>query len=101
MTPRNRRQFMGDVGRGMLVAGLGSAAGGLGFSSAFANEGPAGLSFGALDPLVDLMQSTPADRLQPLLVQKLQNGETDLPQLVRAHITLQKYRDVECGFQTV
>jgi hypothetical protein len=84
MTPRSRRQFMGDVGRGMLVAGLGSVAGGMGFSTAFANEGAAGLSFGELDPLVDLMQSTPVDRLQPLLVRKLQSGTTDLRQLMTA-----------------
>ena len=85
MTPRNRREFMGDVGRGMLVAGIGtSTAGMMGFSTAFAEEGDESLSFGQLDGLVDLMQSTPPDKLQPLLVKKLQAGETDLPQLVSA-----------------
>lgn len=84
MKPRSRRQFMSDVGRGMLVAGLGSAAGGMGFSSAFANEGIEGLSFGELEPLVNLLQSTPVDRLQPLLVQKLQSGDADLRQLMTA-----------------
>ena len=39
MTPANRREFMSDVGRGMLAAGLGaSLATDLGFSTAFADE---------------------------------------------------------------
>ena len=50
---RNRRQFMEDVGSGMLLAGLGSAlAGDLGFSSAFAREGTTTLDFGSLRPLL-------------------------------------------------
>ena len=85
MTSRNRRQFMGDVGRGMLTVGLGaSTASMMGFSTAFAEEGAESLSFGELDALVDLMQSTPPDRLQPLLVNKLQAGEADLPRLISA-----------------
>src|SRR5262245_20397940 len=63
---RNRRQFMEEVGSGMLLAGLGSAlAGDLGFSTAFAKEGSATLDFGALRPTVRLMQETPPDKLQP------------------------------------
>jgi hypothetical protein len=69
----------------MLVAGLGAAvAQDLGFSTAFANEGAADLSFGKLDGLIDLMQSTPAEKLQPLLIEKLLCGETDIKQLMSA-----------------
>src|SRR2546421_5327432 len=82
---RNRRQFMEDVGSGMLLAGLGSAlAGDLGFSTAFAKEGTTTLDFGSLRPMVQLMQETPPEKLQPALVKKLKAGETDLKQLVAA-----------------
>lgn len=81
----NRREFLESVGRGMLVAGLGAAVThDLGFSTAFANEGEAELSFGKLDGLIDLMQSTPAEKLQPILIEKLLRGETDVKQLISA-----------------
>ena len=44
----------------------------------------ASLSFGKYDALVDLLQSTPPDKLQPILVEKLNSGETDLKQLIAA-----------------
>jgi hypothetical protein len=85
MTPTTRRDFLNSVGRGMLVAGLGaSLVHDLGFSPAHANEEPAPLSFGKFDSLVDLLQSTPADKLQPLLVEKLNCGEANLTQLIAA-----------------
>jgi hypothetical protein len=85
MTLNNRREFLESVGRGMLVAGLGATvAQDLGFSTAFANDGPAELKFGQYDALVDLLQSTSPDQLQPILVEKLTRGETDLKQLVSA-----------------
>ena len=85
MKSANRREFLESVGRGMLVAGLGAAvAQDLGFSPAFAYEGAADLSFGKLDSLVDLMQSTPAEKLQPILIEKLARGETDVTQLISA-----------------
>lgn len=85
MTATHRREFLESVGRGMLAAGLGATlASDLGFSTAFANEGADALSFGAYDSLVDLLQSTPADKLQPILVEKLSRGETDLRQLIAA-----------------
>jgi hypothetical protein len=69
----------------MLVAGLGAAvAQDLGFSPAFALEGDAELSFGKFDSLVDLMQGTPPEKLQPILVEKLARGDTDLTQLISA-----------------
>lgn len=85
MTPTTRRQFLDSVGRGMLVAGLGaSVATDLGFSSAFANEGNDSLKFGKYDALVDLLQSTAPDKLQPILIEKLSCGETNLEQLIAA-----------------
>jgi hypothetical protein len=81
--PNTRREFLADVGRGMLVATVGSqVASELGLSS-FAGEAPAPLTFGTIEPLVCLMQETPPDKLLPLLVERLRNGE-ELRQLVRA-----------------
>jgi hypothetical protein len=69
----------------MLIAGLGPAlAQELGFSTVFAEEGAAELSFGPYDGLIDLMQSTAPDQLQPLLVRKLKSGEFNLQQLMSA-----------------
>ena len=85
MAAKTRREFLDCVGRGMLVAGLGtSLSHDLGFSTAFAAEGEEELSFGPYDALVDLLQNTPADKLQPVLVKMLQSGETDLRSLVAA-----------------
>jgi len=84
ITPRTRRDFLADVGRGMLVAAVGQGtAFELGLTSARADDMPEPLSFGSLDPLVALMQETPANQLLPLLVQKLRSG-VDLRELVRA-----------------
>src|SRR5262249_15590724 len=81
---RNRREFLAEVGKGMLIAGVGPAlAADLGLAPAFAADGPEPLSFGAREPLVVLMQETPADRLLPVLVEKLQAG-TGLNDLVAA-----------------
>ena len=82
---RNRREFLQDVTSGMLVAGLGTTlAGDLGISAAFANEEGNSLSFGDLHPLVELLQESPLDKLQPALVGKLQSGEADLGRLIAA-----------------
>ncbi|WP_164102064.1 hypothetical protein [Candidatus Laterigemmans baculatus] len=81
----NRRAFLQEVGQGMLVAGLGSTlACDLGVSTALAEEGLERLTFGPLEPLVSLLQETPPDRLQPILVSKLSAGEVDLQQLTAA-----------------
>jgi hypothetical protein len=85
MAANTRRAFLESVGCGMLVAGLGpTLAQELGFSTAFAREGEASLAFGRYDGLVDLLQSTPLDRLQPKLVGMLQSGETNLKDLMAA-----------------
>src|SRR5262245_52390415 len=83
-TPRTRREFLTDVGRGMLVATVGyEVAHGLGLTPAFAEPAADALSFGPLEPLVCLMQETPADKLLPILVNKLKSG-TELRELLAA-----------------
>lgn len=68
----------------MLVASLGSAtAFDLGLSRSFAEEGDDRLTFGELEPLVALMQQTPADELLPILVERSRAG-TSLQRLVAA-----------------
>src|SRR5436305_6964819 len=77
MSSRSRRAFLADVGRGMLVASVGAAvATDLQLSPAWAGEAPATLSFGALEPLVALLQETPAEKLLPILVEKVGAGTT-------------------------
>src|SRR5712692_5109942 len=84
MRNTHRREFLADVGRGMLVASVGPAlAYDLGLSSAFADDKATALSFGKMEPLVALMQETPAAKLLPILVEKLRGG-TDLRTLVAA-----------------
>lgn len=83
---RSRREFLADVGRGMLVAGVGlSTAVDLGLSPAAVVEGAEAnaLTFGNLESLVCLMQETQVNKLLPTLVEKLRTG-TELKQLVAA-----------------
>jgi hypothetical protein len=83
-TPRTRREFLGDVGRGMLVATVGyEVAHGLGLTPAIAGDVAEKLNFGSLESLVCLMQETPVDRLLPALTTQLRSG-TELRQLVAA-----------------
>jgi hypothetical protein len=80
---QSRRRFLADLGRGMVIASVGSGlAEELGLGKAFAEE-PGRLRFGPLDPLVDLMQETAPDRLVSVLVSKLHSG-TSLQNLVAA-----------------
>ena len=85
MSRYHRREFLADVGRGMLVASVGSAlAQDLGLApAALADGGDRRLTFGPMEPLVALMQETPADRLLPAVVERMKGG-TDLRQLVAA-----------------
>lgn len=84
MMHRNRREFLADVGRGMLVASVGYiAASEMGLVSALGDEGGKRLTFGNLEALVGIMQETPAPKLLPILAERLKNG-TDLRQLVAA-----------------
>jgi len=83
-TPHTRREFLADVGRGMLVASVGfGAATELGLAPAFAADAPVTLDFGPLESLVRLMQETPANKLLPTLADKLKSG-TELGRLVAA-----------------
>ncbi|MBX9581497.1 MAG: hypothetical protein K2X87_14450, partial [Gemmataceae bacterium] len=84
MAPNTRREFLADVGRGMLVASLGPAvAADLGLASASAADATGTLDFGKLEPLAALLQDTPPDKLMPALVGQLKAG-TDLRALVAA-----------------
>ena len=85
MNRSHRREFLADVGRGMLVASVGSAlAQDLGLASAaLADDSASRLTFGPMEPLVALMQETPTDRLLPAVVERIKAGE-DLRQLVAA-----------------
>ena len=78
MSSQPRREFLADVGRGMLVASLGSAtAFDLGLSGKLqAGEPDQRVTFGPLEPLVSLVQETPPDKLQPLLIEKIKSGES-------------------------
>ena len=77
MTQRSRREFCADVGKGMLVAGVGAElAAELGLSPAWGGEEPKALTFGKLEPLVCLMQETTPNKLLPLLVKRLRDGST-------------------------
>ena len=87
MARYRRRDFLADVGRGMLVASVGAeVALGLGVGPG-AIEGELDddprLDFGPIEPLVALMQETPADDLLPLLVGRLRAGG-ELQELVAA-----------------
>jgi hypothetical protein len=71
-----RRRFLGGFGATLGLAAVGSVAlRRLGLAEDGATRAER-LRFGALDPLVDLVQSTPADALLPLLVAKLRSGTT-------------------------
>ncbi|MBT4864538.1 MAG: hypothetical protein HON53_05365 [Planctomycetaceae bacterium] len=84
MSGHNRRDFLADVGRGMLVASVGSTAAlELGLSPALAGETGKRLTFGKLEPLVSLMQETEPNKLLPLLVNELKSG-SDLKTLTTA-----------------
>lgn len=81
---QTRREFLSDIGRGMITATVGySLASELGLATAPGGEADARLEFGSLEPLVQLMQETPAPKLLPLLVGKLRAG-MELRQLVAA-----------------
>jgi hypothetical protein len=68
----------------MLIASVGyEVASGMGLASALAEDSAPELSFGSLEPLVRLMQETPADHLVPELVRRIRAG-AELRQLTAA-----------------
>src|SRR5262245_39866132 len=84
-TLASRRQFLSDVGRSMLVAGIGfSTARDLGVGLAWADESAAArLSFGAQERLAALLQETTPEKLLPQLADLIRSG-TQLQELVGA-----------------
>jgi len=76
MTASNRRAFLADVGRGMMIGTLGAGlAVDMGLSNeAFAADDGARLTFGEIEPLVDLMQNTPPEKLMQAAVKKIEGG---------------------------
>lgn len=85
MSQKDRRTFMSDTAKKMMLGTLGAGiindldlAPGL----AEEKESPTVL-FGELEPLVALLQETPLEKLQPLLVKKIQQG-TQLKTLISA-----------------
>ena len=71
----SRRRFLSDVGRGMIVASVGSSlAFDLGLAPIYAGEEESGLTFGDMEPMVDFLQSTPADKMLPAVVDKIKAG---------------------------
>src|SRR5882724_2282666 len=83
-TPHTRREFLADVGRGMVAVTVGfGMANELGLAPAFAADAPDTLDFGSLEPLVRFMQETPTDKLLSALAAKLKSG-ADLRRLVAA-----------------
>ncbi len=85
--PSSRREFLSDVGKGMIVAGLGySTALDLGLAPALADEPRSSsdrLAFGARERLASLVQETPPDKLLPALLREMRAG-TELKDLVAA-----------------
>ncbi|HXE52635.1 MAG TPA: hypothetical protein VN541_06435 [Tepidisphaeraceae bacterium] len=84
MPEQTRREFLAEVGRGMIATSVGmSLAAELGMAPAQGSQTPDRLEFGDLEPLVALMQETPVERLLPVLAGKLKSG-TDLRTLAAA-----------------
>ncbi len=85
MSRYRRREFLADVGRGMLVASVGSVlAQDLGLApAALADEEAKRLTFGSLEPLAALMEGTPVDRLLPAVLERLKAG-AELREIVAA-----------------
>lgn len=84
MSIHSRREFLTDVGRGMIVASIGAGlAADMELARADAGEAPESLDFGPIEPLVRLMQETPVDRLLPALMAQMNSG-AGLKRLVTA-----------------
>src|ERR1700687_879891 len=79
-----RREILADVGKGMLMASVGAElAVEMGFGSLQAKEESNALTFGELEPMVEMFQETPPGKLLPLLAEHWQKG-ADLKQWVAA-----------------
>ena len=77
MSERNRRDFLVEVGQGMLAGLVGTElAADMGLASRAMAEAPTTKSPEGLERLVALLQETPAEKLMPTLVGQLQKGVT-------------------------
>src|SRR5690349_12733448 len=77
MHANTRRSFLKQLGIGAIGAGLGSTlAGDLGLARAFGLQDEPHLTFGAMEPLVSLMQETPVAKLQQTLLGLVKEGKT-------------------------
>jgi hypothetical protein len=84
MRSRDRREFLADVGRGMLIGSVGTAlAADMGLGTVRAAEDTSALSFGKLEGLVAQMQQTPADKIVPAMIARMKDG-TSLKTLLAA-----------------
>ncbi|HZN57859.1 MAG TPA: hypothetical protein VFD71_07260 [Planctomycetota bacterium] len=85
MERRTRRQFLAEVGKGMVAAsvGVGAALELDLLPRAMAADGPDELTFGALEPLTAFLQETPIEKLVPAIIARLRSG-TPLRDLVAA-----------------
>jgi len=85
MSDNSRRQFLQNVGSGMLIAGLGSS---LAIELGVAGESSllpvSGSSHGTLSPWVGLMQELEPDKLQAKMIAELAKGAVSLKDLVSA-----------------
>ena len=85
MNATTRRNFLKQVSLGAIGAGLGSSvAGDLGLFRASALQDEVRLTFGAMEPLVALLQETPIAKLQPMLVNKVKEGQVTPRDLIGA-----------------
>ncbi len=78
MSKTHRRGFLADVGRGMLVASVGSVVSkdlGLAHAGSLPDDSKR-LLFGSMEPLVSAMQQTPIDRFLPLMIARINDGAT-------------------------
>ena len=78
MESKTRRDFLADVGKGMLVASVGvplaAELGGVPAHAARAEGDTSALTFGRLEPLVALLQENTAEQMLPLVVDRLAKG---------------------------
>lgn len=84
MEQDTRRDFLANVGKGMLTASVGATlATDLGLSPALAEVDSEKLEFGRLEPLVEIMQENSAERMLPLVVERMTQG-ADMRDIVAA-----------------
>ena len=75
MTENTRRNFLSDVGRGMLIASLGpSLCVDLCLAQDPIDRGSDELTFGEFEPWVVRMQETPPDQLLRVLAKSIATG---------------------------